>query len=315
MSGGRRPSRGYVHLPRSSSSGGRSGRVVMFFDAVCQKLVEIVAAPAAHGAVALQAPRQIFATSSMVSGHKRCRKLYFQITGDTLPPFLNSMRNFYKEGLPLAIDWDAGRVGINTAILCQYHNNGNPKPVDLGYKSRGIHGCTTLLVVSRKAVYATHWWENVSCATDDDQRGKKRGGILETDDEVFTRTVLNPLRKGMTKRGVLHHPEIPRSIGDPHVKAYLIRPQRCSDGTLNRYRGQWDKIRVTVAERVPDLQDMSRWAEIVYRPLNKGDRKLRTGWHGRILFKYHPPSEGRDCHTAKLWVENEPLPYHDDIWQ
>ncbi|KAB5515045.1 hypothetical protein GE09DRAFT_1231659 [Coniochaeta sp. 2T2.1] len=142
----------------------------------------------------------------MVSGHKRCRNFFLQITGDSLPPFINSIRNFYKEGLPVPgapkIDWDAGRVGINTAILCQYHNNGNPATFDLGYQSRGIHGCTTLLVVSRKAVYATHWWENVSFAPDDDQREKKRGGILETDDEVFTRTVLNPLRKGMTKRAI-----------------------------------------------------------------------------------------------------------------
>ncbi|KAE8410469.1 hypothetical protein BDV36DRAFT_302730 [Aspergillus pseudocaelatus] len=176
-----------------------------------------------------------------------------------------------------------------------------------------LSGCTTMYIISRKGVYATHWWENVSFAPDPIWRNSPD----QTDDEIFQATVIDMLRNGGR-----YHPKLDKNlIEDDYIRAYLIRPATAynegPDGV--GYTQRWAQIRTTVGELVPKLQDTSLWTEIPYNALDNDDPDLdeQDGTSGKNLFKYDPLhifESGVKGPLAMLWVEDKLTPYHEDHW-
>jgi len=170
---------------------------------------------------------------------------------------------------------------INTAVYKRFKDH--DAAFSLGADE--LVGCTCLFVVGRKGVYAAHWWENLSFSPGLEWLNRKLGkkGGLETDEEVFDRTVLTALRRGTTHRGQLTHHELPSDIGDECVKAYLIRPKDSYDNVLDGHRDKWNSIKNVVCEIVPRLTDKNRWEEVIYRPQNLSHDDLIRGANVKIL--------------------------------
>ena len=171
-------------------------------------------------------------------------------------------------------------------------------------------GCTTLVIISRKAVYMGHYWESISFNPDKvwlDQYGDK--------DKCFKKTVI----KGLTT-GVGVDPEKEQvslkgqasKIEDENITAYLIIPTESSDGIANGYRSEWDQIKSKVSEFLPTLKTGDRWKEVSYVALNKNNLLLKTTARGRVLFKFDPNEDGKK--RAALWVEQNATPHHNDVW-
>jgi hypothetical protein len=97
------------------------------------------------------------------------------------------MKQFYRTELPEAVSiaWQVTTGNdMNTAIYQSLLDPKDPKKYAAAFScgTMGLCGCTTLVVVSRKGVYATHCWESISFAPDEKWR-KPKG--KETDDEIL----------------------------------------------------------------------------------------------------------------------------------
>ncbi len=169
---------------------------------------------------------------------------------------------------------------------------------------RSLTGCTSLIIISRKAVYATHWWESISFAPDDAWRKSK----TETDEQLFQRTVVNKIKNG----GRGHARLTASKIEDDDIKAYLIHPTTNSDGVSDGYRDQWNEIKRQVGENVPTLKDEARWEEVAYEAISDSVQLRSDPTIGTILFKFDPDHNGKQ--KAMLWVEDKATAYHNDEW-
>ncbi|KAE8384478.1 hypothetical protein BDV23DRAFT_177030 [Aspergillus alliaceus] len=130
----------------------------------------------------------------------------------------------------------------------------------------GLMGCTTFYIISRKGVYATHWWENVSFDPDDFWREP----TTQTNEELFQSTVLDML----TSAGKYH----PRLDADLIEEDYI----RATSFTQRRLGS---RIKVISATQ----NNPARWTDIPYTPVDEpeeldNDRVTK----GRNLFKYDP---------------------------
>ncbi|KNG91386.1 hypothetical protein ANOM_000426 [Aspergillus nomiae NRRL 13137] len=173
----------------------------------------------------------------------------------------------------------------------------------------GLEGCTILYIISRKGVYAVHWFENVSFSPD--------SVWLEgtTVEDLFQNTVID-----MLTNGGRYHPKVAaRIIEDDYIKAYLIHPtQTWKEGPDDAgYTEQWQQVRTTVGNLVPKLQDQSRWTDIPYTVATPAEVLKSDGAAGKNLFKYDPAHDvggGKTEHLAMLWIEDQKEPYHEDRW-
>jgi hypothetical protein len=199
---------------------------------------------------------------------------------------------------------------MSTAVIKRFASIQRRKQYSTG--TDGLSGCTTLYIISRRGVYATHWWENVSFSPDDVWRNPE----TQTDKELFEETVLDLLRNG----GRFHARLDATAIEDDFIRAYVIRPSMTveeDEGDVG-YTEQLKAIRTTVGELVPTLQDEGRWTDIPYTVKGEEDLFAPEATAGRNLFKYDPSHDfglGREfVKMAKLWVEGRVAPYHDDVW-
>ncbi|RAL02334.1 uncharacterized protein BO80DRAFT_472326 [Aspergillus ibericus CBS 121593] len=183
----------------------------------------------------------------------------------------------------------------------------------------GLKGCTTMYIISRKGVYVTHWWENISFDPDAIWREPENESDDElTPEDLFQLTVLDMLTDG----GKYHAKLDGDLIEDDYIRAYLIRPikayRQYDDPTEADYTEQWNQIRAKVGELVPTLQDQSRWTDITYEAVedeNELDDPITV--RGRNLFKYDKAQDiggGQTQKWAMLWVEGRTEPYHQDKW-
>ena len=203
-------------------------------------------------------------------------------------------------------------LDMNTAVMRSFSDvlPGNQYSTGL----EGLGGCTSLFVVSRKGVYATHWWENISFSPDP----RWRTATLRTDDQLFQATVIDLLNNGGN-----NHPRLDASLlEDDSIRAYLIHPtqtwEQKGDSDVG-YPNQWQQIRDTVGAIIPTLQDQTRWTDIPYVVLTGENAQLVSSTYagGKGLFKYDPAHvlpNGQTVHMAALWVEANTTPYHDDKW-
>ncbi|KAL4805131.1 hypothetical protein BDV18DRAFT_161528 [Aspergillus unguis] len=199
---------------------------------------------------------------------------------------------------------------MSTAVMKTFSSLGRRQQYSTG--TAGLCGCTTMYIISRKAVYAAHWWESVSFDPDGVWREDGR-----TSDQLFQSTVLD-----MLTTGGRYHPKLDATlIEDSYIKAYLIRPTQTwqeEDGDVG-YSERWKAIRTKVGELVPTLKDEARWTEIPYTALDESDDELDEddGTAGKNLFKFDPLhifESGPKGPLAMLWVEGRLEPYHEDKW-
>ncbi|KXH51164.1 hypothetical protein CNYM01_04494 [Colletotrichum nymphaeae SA-01] len=194
----------------------------------------------------------------------------------------------------------------NTAVFRKFGRNS----FSLG--TNGLCGCSSLWIISRKGVYATHYWESISFAPEKEWRNPG-----ETNSQVFERTVIDGLKSGNVVRGKRMQARLDRDeIADDYIKAYLVHPERSWRNTpaaVDGYRLQWNKIKDTVKEIIPELAPDNKWQEVIYNRLNDDDEQLFDTALGHVVFHYSPDHEQK--RKAALWVERRKEPYHDDDWE
>ncbi|KAI9037720.1 uncharacterized protein KD926_000061 [Aspergillus affinis] len=146
----------------------------------------------------------------------------------------------------------------------------------------GLKGCTSLYIISRKAVYATHWWEDISF-------NPSAYWAAYDDDELFQFTVTDMLRDG----GKFHAPLDANKIVDDYIKVYHIRSNAVYRQLINMggnelgYSEQWDQTKATVGELVPKLIGPARWRDVEYYSAdNNKVHDSKTLDRGNNLFKY-----------------------------
>ncbi|GFF42753.1 hypothetical protein IFM46972_06978 [Aspergillus udagawae] len=159
---------------------------------------------------------------------------------------------FYQKELPkisksiITRDSAPHATWMSAAILQEF---GRLRRKEWSTGLQGLKGCTTLYIISRKAVYATHWWENISFKPDTEWRDPP----TQTNAELFKLTVTDMLRDG----GRYHRKLDADLIEDDYIRAYLIRPAKVfrqwADPNAADYTIQWNQIRDTVGELVPTL--------------------------------------------------------------
>jgi hypothetical protein len=229
-----------------------------------------------------------------------------------------SIGAFYRRELPLMSepivpDYETAYAPeMSTAVIKKFSSLGPGEQFSTGVS--GLSGCTTMYIISRTGVYATHWWENVSFDPDAEWRDPPD----QTNDDLFQTTVIDVIRNGGT-----YHPKLDASlIADDSIRAYLVRPTQTSleAGPSDvGYPDQWQQIRDTVGDIIPALKDASRWKDCPYVALNNDDPRLfaPSGTNGKSVFKYDPAHKlgnGQTTRKAALWVEDEIVPKHDDQW-
>ncbi|PYI08863.1 hypothetical protein BO78DRAFT_468121 [Aspergillus sclerotiicarbonarius CBS 121057] len=249
-------------------------------------------------------------------------------TTTTTPPALAkrmelpglSLGAFYEDELPkitkrIVTRGSAPKATWLSAAVMQEFGRLRRKEWSTGLE--GLKGCTSMYIISRKGVYATHWWENVSFDPDDIWLEPEDGSDDDlTGDELFQLTVLDMLENG----GKYHAKLDADLIEDDYIHAYLIRPSKAfrqyDDPSADDYTEQWDQIRSKVGELVPTLQDQSLWKDIEYERVEE-DEELdeENTVRGRNLFKYDRSQDiggGQTQKWAMLWVEGRTEPYHQD---
>ncbi|KAE8151546.1 hypothetical protein BDV25DRAFT_138782 [Aspergillus avenaceus] len=229
-----------------------------------------------------------------------------------------TMGAFYRRELPkmteAVVPHEEADIAtdMSTAVLTSFDDLQLDPHEEYSTGAQHISGCTMLYLISRKGVYATHWWESVSFAPDKIWLKKSL-----TQPKLFKKTVIDMLTKGGR-----YHPKLDAdAIEDDYIKAYIVRPTTThaeKEGDEG-YTKEWEQVRTTVGKIVPTLQDRSRWRDIKYQALNNKDPALNdlSGTAGKNLFKFDPAHKigrGQTQHYAALWVEDEKTPYHLDQW-
>ncbi|KAL0465086.1 hypothetical protein QR685DRAFT_148569 [Neurospora intermedia] len=201
---------------------------------------------------------------------------------------------------------------VNTALFTPFDGK---EAVSVG--TSHLCGCTSLVIISQRGVYSTHYWETISFDPDDDFRLTVKG-VKETNEQVFVRTVLTPLQKGASRRTVISQEKLdPRKIGNAegdNIRAFLVRPDGpANDQYVEDYQQKWARIKSTVGGIVSLLDPnteggRARWQEVIYEPTdNQG--VLDNQANGRILIKYDPDHEGKK--KVILWVEKNKIYEHE----
>jgi hypothetical protein len=241
------------------------------------------------------------------------------------------MKGTGPKGGAEAVVWGVGENGqedVNTAIFDSFSR-------EFSFAASGLQGCTMLAVISRKGVYMSHWWENISFDPDDEQLGEYEDGREESKEEIFQRLVIDGLVKGIKgddkEELQASFKQFARGRADDYVKAYLIRPAKSykngvdEDGGKNigppethGYPEQWQKIKDTVVKFIPKIGEPGRWEEVLYDATDDEEILEKTP-RGRVLFKFDPihvkksGRTGKDTRLAMLWVETREI--HKDQWQ
>ncbi|KAH3907932.1 hypothetical protein HBI56_151500 [Parastagonospora nodorum] len=200
-------------------------------------------------------------------------------------------------------------IDMNTALFQDFKQKRSVAAIEL-------KGCTVLAIISRKGVYMGHYWEDISFVTDQSLIGGE-----DTQEAIFERTVLNGIRdgiKGPKRATQMSFTRFAQELGDEHVRAFLIRPDRNSADGPEGYPVQWQKMKEVVVSIMPKIAEDGRWNEVIYTAGATRQVLQRTS-AGRVLFKIDPEHVEKASRRAKatrlavLWVETREV-YRDE-WQ
>ncbi|KAH5469584.1 hypothetical protein HBI22_195730 [Parastagonospora nodorum] len=236
-----------------------------------------------------------------------------------------------SQGQAEQIIWPVGegdnQYDVNTAMYRDF-------TAEFSYAAAGLRGCTMLVLISRKGIYMTHYWESISFDPDEDQLSTYENGNKETLEQIFQRVMLDGLSKGVKVEGEIVQQSlrefVSRRLGDEHVRAYLVRPRKSQRNEVNEdlgvgsaptdqegYPELWKKIKDKMVEIVPKIGEPGRWTEVIYDATD--DINLLRSSRGKVLFKFDPlhvkkaSRRGKDTRLAMMWVETREI--HRDEWQ
>jgi hypothetical protein len=218
------------------------------------------------------------------------------------------MRAEMTEDLFQSIIWEKMVYGEPEQMATSLYDLFKDKAFSMG--TDGLRGCTTLVIISRKAVYMAHYWESISF--NPDPEWVEEYGSPEA---CFQQTVIKGLTKGTgppSNREQVSLKGYADKFQDPYVHAYLMIPSMTNDDIPDGYQDKWELIKQTVNSFMPNLSTGDRWTEVTYEALPENDPELGDTAMGRILFKYDP--DENDKRRAALWVERNAVPYHNDMW-
>jgi len=168
----------------------------------------------------------------------------------------------------------------------------------------GLHGCTSVIVVSNQGIWISHFWEDQAFRTQ----------------ALFQIDVLNQMRNGdgtPEMPGILQYTSPGGQFeGLQKPQAIIVTPQvRGSQipGDL-LYRSMVDQIKVSLLQMMPSSNPIV----IDYQPDSESNAQLTT-YTGKILVQYDPAqgflsNPNNRCQTGqqamiRIWVENRPLVY------
>ncbi|KAL5313152.1 hypothetical protein ACEPPN_018885 [Leptodophora sp. 'Broadleaf-Isolate-01'] len=186
-----------------------------------------------------------------------------------------------------------------------------------------MHGCTALILVSKRAVWMTHLWESYSNGKEDylDKKTGKWGKRNPTGpgDPAFNQRVLMFLR-GQTVTNPLPngYKDYQKPKG-PGIDASLFNDGRSDSTTLYIYTPLWDPYHLKYEERygstcevvqtITDILGGERPHVVVtpYMPLDTDDpvQEAQLGENGRgaALFQYDPSSDGKGRKQWRIFME------------
>lgn len=208
----------------------------------------------------------------------------------------------WAEWVPLGTDG-----GTNPTSL--YHEL---KKVKYDMAVQGLYGCTSVVVVSEKAVYMSHFWE---------VPGFSQGNWGIGTQERFEQEVLTPLENGGS--GISGLRQYAGSNGafsrQYRPAAYVIRPG--SSGRTD-YDKSYDKKVDQIVEKVKDILGVSTPPiPITYsRAAGGGDDSYFTPL-GKVLFQYDPVQSRQATDSCpiqqamvRVWVEDKPRYVYQKYW-
>lgn len=220
-------------------------------------------------------------------------------------PALGEENDFMVNEIPEATQmvWEVPEgTDVNTAIFTRFDAK---NPISVG--TSHLCGCTSMVIISQRGVYASHYWENIAFVPDKAFRLTHE----ETDDEVFERTVIDPIKNGKNLRTRVEQHKLDASkIGNQesdNIRAFLVHPNKAyRNDLMGDYEQKWARIMNTVGGIISLLDPnteggRSRWQEVTYGRLSSKSRLLNTKANGKVLVKYDPNHEGKK--KVVLWVE------------
>lgn len=176
----------------------------------------------------------------------------------------------------------------------------------------GLYGCTSIIVVSKQAVWLSHFWENPSFRATGDNWGK---AATAADTANFNRDVINAMQYGATDMPGLTQFTGPGGQFDPVQKPVwaIVTPRAISgvEGQL-KYDPEVTQIREVLQRLFPNALPVI----IDYVPRPDQNSQMNTA-SGKILFQYDPfqtllSNPNNSCIVYqqamfRLWVEDRPI--------
>jgi len=176
---------------------------------------------------------------------------------------------------------------------------------------QGLYGCTSVVVVSEKAVYMSHFWEVPGFSQGDWGIGSQ---------QIFEQEVLTPLEHGDGGSSITGLRQYAGNNGafssQYRPAAYIIRP-----GSSGRpdYDKAYDKKVDQIVEKVKNILSVSTPPiPITYTRVGGNDYLIPQG---KVLFQYDPVESRQATDSCpiqqameRLWVENKPRYVHQRYW-
>jgi hypothetical protein len=228
---------------------------------------------------------------------------------------------------------------VNTSVILWNNVNGNncnnaqfsllaDKAMSLNL--RFLVGCTGMVIMSRKAVYIAHYWENIAFMQDDKTPVPWKNGRGQLSQQLaFDQTVVRGLRRGINPPGLKRPLQDSLmlnadAIDDDTIVAYLMIPDTghgATDAEMvpDPYRVWWEKIKREVGRILPRLDPTlhpDKWHEYAYHPLQDEEKQqdpqiLRKVARSRLLYKYDPNHDGK----KKVMLITESTVQTDNSWE
>ncbi|KAE8376645.1 hypothetical protein BDV26DRAFT_282457 [Aspergillus bertholletiae] len=205
-------------------------------------------------------------------------------------------------------DWvPHARNGQSSAIFRELGN----RKFDLAVGD--LWGCTSVVVVSERGVWMSHFWEEPSFG-----RYGLSNEVLPSSHDVFRTNILDPLEYGNQ-----HMPGLTRFTGNGGAfngayrpAAYIFHPTQTQDDDYNRvYTARIQVVHRMLQELIP-----LRWPPLIYEYNRQGGDI--TSAKGKVLFQYDPneaiiPNENGPVQTAmhRIWLEDQPKYIHQRYWR
>ncbi|KAI1421434.1 hypothetical protein F5Y12DRAFT_704443 [Xylaria sp. FL1777] len=213
--------------------------------------------------------------------------------GALLNPYGNPNTNLISLAYSTATD------DYTFAVLRDFSNFG-ANILNIGIE--GLEGCTVLTVVSRRAVYMGHFFENLAFSPDDGQ----------DPDTAFQQNCLNLITgRGQTSGTQGDHldPSLFTGANGPAI-AYIMTPRQDQDDptpqnpnppapgpTTQLYASRMSQLSQTLTTLIPGV------GVTYYNYIATNVENYKQDYQGKALFEFDPNADGSNHPNFRLWYE------------